>query len=213
MEYYILVAGNGNTTRANVEALIDDHFIANGDEGTLVLAFESTPTQGQKWAAQFAKDNNKKTITYSLKEHNTLECPRTSAVISDTPFEEAVKDIAGKNSVGFLLWDDEDMESAEVLRLCKNAGIKCFDLTTGLYEITPADNIEQEVAPIIPLMERLSEAEVLKEEPQEEDEDVEEDEEEVEEVGVEETLTDAVTFIAQIFARELAAEFKKLLDK
>ena len=37
--------------------------------------------------------------------------------------------------------------------------------------------------------------------------------EEGEEVEVEETLTDAITFIAQIFAKEIAAEVKRLMDK
>jgi hypothetical protein len=205
MEYYILVAGNGNTTRANVEALIDDHFIAKGEGGTLVLPFESSPSSAQKWAAQFAKDNNKEIILYAPKETTPFDCPRSSSVVSTNPLEDSIELMAGKDSVGFLLWDDEDVQCSEALRLCKDVGIRCFDLTTGLYEITPSSNIEVSSKPLMPKQEMLME---------EKSEDFYEDEnEDDEEVEVEEVLTDAITYVAQIFAKEIAAELKKLMGK
>jgi len=213
MEYYILIAGNGNTTRANVEALIDDYFILNKDS-VVVLPFERTPTLGQKWAAQYAKDNDKKIILYSLPDSKNVDCQRDEQIETDTPFEDAVAFIADKENAAFLLWDDEDTESTEVLRLCKAAKVRCFDLTSGLYEITPTENIKPVEKPVMPKQEIVVNPPVpVVEEDSDFEEEEEEEEDDEEEVEVEEVLTDAITYIAQIFAREVALELKKIMGK
>jgi hypothetical protein len=56
--YTVILTGSGTTSRANVEALMSDHYYANGENGTLILAFNSKPSQGQVWAAQQAKQQN-----------------------------------------------------------------------------------------------------------------------------------------------------------
>jgi len=40
-KYSVVMLGTGATSRANVEALMSDHYYANGEEGTLILAFNS----------------------------------------------------------------------------------------------------------------------------------------------------------------------------
>ena len=64
-DYTVLLAGSGATSRANVEALMSDHYYANGDPKALVLSFTSKPSQGQVWAAQQAKQQNINVIVYA----------------------------------------------------------------------------------------------------------------------------------------------------
>ena len=46
-KYFVLVAGNGESSRANTEALMEDHYYAKGADGTLVLSYEKQPTKSQ----------------------------------------------------------------------------------------------------------------------------------------------------------------------
>lgn len=209
MEYHIIISGQGITTRANVEALIDDHFIANGKDGVVLLPFYRNPSQAQKWAAQFAKDNEKRIVTFSPNDASLPDVPKSDNIVDEEPIQAAINfSNSAENVVGFLLWDDEDQESADTLALCSKAGIKCFDLTTGLVGINPSEGLEVSVRPSLPIQEVLENSIESTDESE-----IEEDDEEGEEVEVEETLTDAITFIAQIFAKEIAAEVKRLMDK
>ena len=38
-KYYVIVAGSGSTSRANLEALMEDHFYAHVDDGVVVLPY------------------------------------------------------------------------------------------------------------------------------------------------------------------------------
>lgn len=206
MTYYIIIAGQGSTTRANIEALIDDTFLAENNDCALLLPFESSPSLGQKWAAQFAKDNNVNVYTFSQKASLSTDFPYTEHNLADDPMHESMRRVSdNERAAGFLLWDDEDTESARALVLCRDRSIRCFDLTNGLIELSASPSA---VAPPPPVSMTVAIPEV-----DEEPAETEEEEEEEEEVEVEETLTDAITFIAQIFAREIAAELKKMKDR
>ena len=39
-KYYVIVAGNGETSRANVEALVEDYVYGHGQDVTFILAYE-----------------------------------------------------------------------------------------------------------------------------------------------------------------------------
>ena len=41
---YVLIAGTGVTSRANLEALVEDYFYAKNKEAVLLLAFDKTPS-------------------------------------------------------------------------------------------------------------------------------------------------------------------------
>ena len=64
-KYYVIVAGAGSTSRANVEALIDDYVYANGQDVTFILAYETQPAPGQVFISQWAKDKNKDILVFS----------------------------------------------------------------------------------------------------------------------------------------------------
>lgn len=135
-KYYVLVAGNGETSRANVEALMEDHYYAQGDNGTLVIAFESAPTKSHIYTAMYAKDCNKDIMVFCLPDGQTAGIPSASISNSASPIEDAVKFIAGQNSVGFILWSETDDQCLKAVSVCKTAGIPTFDLCDGLVPLT-----------------------------------------------------------------------------
>jgi hypothetical protein len=203
-KYYVIVAGNGVTTRANLEALMEDHFYANGEHGVVVLPYKDKPSQGQIFAAQLAKDKNKDIIIYT-KSGNFNSIPTSTIVEGDAA--TANKDFISEKTVAFLLWDDEDSESANLLADLQ--GIQCFDLTDGLNKIGPSEGARI-VEPVVPSQEQVSlkKEKPIEEEEEEEDEDEEtefsdSDEEEDLDDEVMENLYYGVQAIAQIFAQAL----------
>ena len=79
-KYYVLVAGKGATSRQNVEALMEDHYYAKGDGGTVVIAIEKHATPSQVFVAQFAKDE------YGFEPTNQVQDvtqPEPEAVVQD----------------------------------------------------------------------------------------------------------------------------------
>ena len=203
-KYYVIVAGNGVTTRANLEALMEDHFYANGEHGVVVLPYKDKPSQGQIFAAQLAKDKNKDIIIYT-KSGNFNGIPTSTMVDGDAA--NAGKDFVKEKTVAFLLWDDEDPESANLLADLQ--GIQCFDLTDGLNKIGPSEGTRI-VEPVIPAQEQVSpkKEKPIDEEEEEEEEDDEADFSDSEEEDdldeeVMENLYYGIQAVAQIFAQAL----------
>jgi hypothetical protein len=202
-KYYVIVAGNGVTSRANLEALMEDHFYANGEHGVVVLPYKDKPSQGQLFAAQLAKDKNKHIIVYTTS--GKFEGIPTSTIVEGDA-ATAKKNFIKEKVVAFLLWDDEDSESVNILADLE--GIECFDLTDGLNKLVPSSGLRI-VEPSIPTQEQLTiKAEVPSAEEEEEEED-EEDFSDVEEEDLDEdeeimeNLYYGVQAIAQIFAQAL----------
>lgn len=190
-KYYVVVAGNGTTSRANLEALLEDHFYAKGAEGTVHIVEEGKLSQGKIFAAQFAKDKNKPVFNAGLRESfNTVDIKNTSC---------------------FILWSDEDRECQDTLAIAAEFGVPCFDLTEGLLPLTPSKGIKVSVDPVIPTAEETTPkvAETPYVEP--EDEDVDEDEEDDDEYDEDEAgnLYFGIEAIAKIFAKAIVEELEK----
>lgn len=131
----IFVAGNGKTSRANIEALVDDYIHAN-PKVEFLLCNSSGLSEGQVWLKQYLED---KEISFDIaKEVSASE-----------------KD----NQAVFILWGDEDTESLNALAEAQALGIPAFDLTDGLVELKGKDGISRVVAPIIPEQESIIETE------------------------------------------------------
>ena len=212
-KYYVLVAGNGSTTRANLEALMEDHYYAkssNGANGTLVLAYSDRPSQGQTFATQLARDKGKDLLVFTTESGKFDGIPPASVNISDNPIKDAVDHLKGLNASTFLLWSDEDKDCQNTLAACKDAEILCFDLTEGLIPLNPAQNIKATVEPTIPAKEKITKVEEKEELEDAEEEDYEEDDEEgtLEEEELD-TLYFGVQAIAKIFAQAIVEEMKK----
>jgi len=192
----IIIAGNGDTTRANVEALIDDYFYAN-KELKVYIAVNSAISEGQIWAAQYAVDKEISVIAYMNEGAKMTGLPLESPRQNDAdPVRKAIQE--HKDVIGFLLWNDEDVDCLNALGVLDEYGIQALDLTNGLATISSAQPIKQVKAPEIP-----KEEQVVEPEP--------ELEPEVEEY--EDPLYEAIRTIASIFAEELAEKLAEVLRK
>jgi len=158
-QYVMLVAGSGETSRANVDALIEDQYYANGKDGVLVIAFVMRPSAGQIWAAQLAASKGLDIVIMS-PEHGAFDgLPQGTRVTTNNPFDEACQmaESFGDNGWAFILWSDDDPESAECLSYCKKYGVRAMDLRNGLADIEPAPSLEPQERPAIPEEETVPE--------------------------------------------------------
>lgn len=215
-KYYVLVAGNGATSRANVEALMEDHYYANGAEGIVVMPIFGNPTPSQVFVAQYAKEKNKEVVYVASEGANLTNLPAASMINDAHPINKAVEIIVGEKASAFLLWSDEDDTSLDALVACKNADIKCFDLTDGLVPINPSADIKKAEVITFPEKEIVTndvkededDGEEEEESGEDEEEDDEEDDDEEYEEGLE-NLYAGVEEIARIFARAFKEEFSR----
>lgn len=217
MSYYVLVAGSGKTSRANVEALMDDHYLAHGEKGVLVLPIKDRPSEGQVWAAQFATDSKKEVLVIAAPGAKFDGIPHASMAESPNPVEYAVSDvIKGETSSAFLLWEDEDEDCANALAICKQFAIPAYDLTNGLATIQAAPGLAVTTPPPVPIQETIPEPSKAPSEPfdeasEEEDELEEEEYDEEEELEV--SFLAVIETIAQIFARAVVDEIEERKNK
>jgi hypothetical protein len=142
--YFVLVAGNGESSRANTEALMEDHYYAKGDEGTLVLAYEKSPTKSQTFAAQYAKEKNKDIMVFCHEDAQTTGIPGASQSPSNDPIKDATEFLKGQDAIAFLLWSEED---TALLVACQSAGIPASNLCDGLVPLNeiPAPKITEPI--------------------------------------------------------------------
>lgn len=192
-KYYVVVAGNGTTSRANLEALLEDHFYAKGADGVVHIVEEGKLSQGKIFASQYAKDKNKQVFNAGLRES-----------LSTVDF---------KNTSCFILWSDEDRECQDAIAIANELGIPCFDLTEGLLPITPSNGVKVSVDPVIPTAEVTTPKVVEAPYVEPEDEDVDEDEEDEDEEEYDEdeagNLYFGIEAIAKIFAKAIVEEIER----
>jgi len=202
----IAVIGNGKTSRANVEALLNDT-IESFDETYIALIYDKAPSDGVVWAKQYS---DSKSLQY--KEY------------SDLNFSSFVTDNKDRETKFFILWDDEDFECVEAIRCSQENNIASFDLTNGLVAIKPiTTNIKpRPVVTAMPEVEAQVKPNELKtnsknpstfvkiEEDEEEDYDEEDDDEEYESSDI---ILEAVEEIAKIFAVAIASAIKEAMEK
>jgi hypothetical protein len=127
---YVLIAGSGVTSRANLEALVEDYFYAKNKEAVLLLAFDKTPSQGQIFAAQYAKDKGKDVVIFCQEGANVSSFPTASFTNSKTPVLDALKGFS--EATVMLLWDDSDPNCLVALEFCNANNIKPYNLCEGL---------------------------------------------------------------------------------
>lgn len=206
---HVLILGSGETSRANVDALLDDYFFNKKDKQVIVLAFNKQASQGQVFAAQFAKDNNKELVIFANEGFISAGLPQASVNHSASPVKDAIDSSKGVETDVFMLWSDEDMETANIISLVSEAGIPAFDLTDGLTKINASKDIEKVETPTMPAVETT----VAKEEHPslfEESEEEEGDEEDYEEVDDDVfAIAESISAFAKIVAKEVVKEMNK----
>jgi hypothetical protein len=202
----ILIVGSGSTSRANVEALMDDYFYAN-QEIKVYLAIDGEISQGQIWAAQYASDKGKTTKALMTRGSRMTGMPTTvPRQESESPIREVCE--TEKDIAAFVIWNDEDQSCLDALSILPQYGVPALDLTNGLLEIKPVGDIQKVERPEFPEAEVLTAAEELQLD-QELDSQVDITEEE----EYEDPLYEAINVVAGIFAEAIARELKKVLKK
>jgi len=204
----IAVIGNGKTSRANVEALLNDT-IESFDETHVALVYDKAPSEGVVWARQYSES---KSIPY--KEY------------SDLNFSTFVADNKDRETKFFILWDDEDFECVEAIRCSQENSIMSFDLTNGLVAIKPITTdikprpvvaampeVEAKVNPIEVKKDAKYKSSFLKIEEDEEEDYDEEDDDDEEEYESSDIILEAVEEIAKIFAVAIASAIKEAMEK
>jgi hypothetical protein len=196
-KYYVLVAGSGTSSRANIEALIEDHVYANGPDVVFVLPFKDKINQGQLFLAQYAKDKGKELIVFAPPSADLSTTPSASFSPSENPLSEAINFVKGERSWVFLLWNDEDAQLVQAVNICADANLKVYDLTDGLNLIGRTEPVEITI-PVIPEAEQVQLTlldELEDDEDDFEDEVVEDEEDEDELIDVMYSLVDTLTEI------------------
>ena len=218
---YLLVAGNGKTSRNNVEALLNDYVVLlrqRKNEPIIVLVYDDKPSEGQVWASHYAKDQGLNCVVYTKKDASNLAVQTATLYESETPYKEASKLVKGDSmAYGFLLWDDEDQACFDALSTFSAKGIGCYDLTNGLYDIAPAAGLKPVTTPEPPVQEQI----VAKPQPapieavEAEEDDSEDDDEEDDEDDIADDMEEvyfAFENLGKIMARGFFAEFRALME-
>ena len=216
-KYYLIVAGAGETSRANIEALIEDYIYANGQDVIFVLPYEKKPSQGQIFAAQLAKDKSKDILLFCREDANYEGIPSSSVSHSDRPFDSACAKLKGVKSVAFVLVDDESQNTNKILAVFQEYNVPTFDLTEGLVPIkfNPKSLEEPEEEPA-----EMPAAEVIEEDEPEEEEYEEDEEDDIEDfeesIEADELVEDALyglQALAKLIAKEVVAELLHASEK
>ena len=216
MDNAIVVAGTGASSRANIEALIEDYLYSHGQEIGFVLVYDKKPSQGQVFAAQFARDKGKEIVVICNEDASYDGIPGASVVFSEN-HKKTLKQMYDANFVAFVLIDDEDTEQWQLLESFHKLGILMFDLTEGLVPIKYDDKFKKPTEPVIPEAEKVEE-ENPSEETAEEDLEPEVEEEEEENPDEEEDQTldeleDEAYFGMMAFAKMIAKLVVKEINK
>jgi len=216
---YLLIAGNGATSKTNIEALLSDYLVMLKQQKqtpVMALVYDDYPSTGLQEAAKLAKEKNIQILAYLRDEDKAVGLPAgTSFQVEREPYKEAAKLAKGSSdkAYGFLLWDDEDPHCVDALATFSAKGIPCFDLTKGLTDINPVKGLKAPKEPKMPDIE-VEVEEVLDERSQELLEASEDDSEVSEEYTDEEEvlmeyLYDSMLGFAKVMAQLIAIELKK----
>jgi hypothetical protein len=143
--YYVLVAGTGETSRANIEALMEDYYYANGDDGVLVLSYKDAPSKSQIYAAQYAVDCKKDIMVFCREDAKTSGIPRASITFADFPIVAATDYIKDQDGIAQILWNEEDTnEDIEIVQQCTDKKIRAYNLCDGLVPLSVIEKTVQE---------------------------------------------------------------------
>lgn len=214
-KYYLVVAGTGETSRANVEALIEDYVYGHGQDVIFVFPYEKRPSQGQIFASQLAKDKSKDILIFCREDANYEGIPSSSVSHSDNPLGSACAKLKGTNIVAFVLVDDEDQDTNNTLSVFSEYKVPAFDLTEGLMPIKfNPESLNEEPAPVIPKAEEIPDplwAEI-EDELELEFDDLDDEDDDLEDEELAEDFYLGIQALAKMIAREVAAELLKATE-
>jgi hypothetical protein len=142
---FLVIAGNGETTRVNVEALLEDYYRGNGKtDVVLLLPFQDRPSQGQVWAHQVSNDLGIPTTAIAPENSVIMSLGSASLHSAPNPISVVIEMVSGEDAKGFILWDEEDWFGKTLFSALQEASVPSYDLCMGLVELS---HIERAVEP------------------------------------------------------------------
>jgi hypothetical protein len=154
---FLVVAGSGSTSRANVETLLEDYLYSRDHKNyMLVLPFEEKPSQGQVYAYQVAEAMGVATIVMAPSSAKYGNIAKSTLIEAEDLPKTLEENFAGETVDVFLLWSDEDPICQSVLAACKNAQFSAYDLCMGLVPIHVEAAVEAPQRVLVPDIERTT---------------------------------------------------------
>jgi hypothetical protein len=159
---FLVVTGNGETTRVNVEALLEDHYRGNGKDVVLLLPFQDRPSQGQVWAHQVSSELGIPTTAIAPENAVIMSLGSASLHNASNPISAVVEMVKGEDVQAFLLWDDEDGFGTAAFSAFQEASVPSYDLCMGLVELS---HVERDIEPQAVVTAEIPKVEIKAEEP------------------------------------------------
>lgn len=137
---FIVVVGDGETTRNNIEALVSDFFYDKPKDYVLLLPFNNRPSQGQVWAHQIFQELGMSTTAIAPSEGVVFNLGGSSLHLSENPLNDAVKTVDGEEAHVFALLGEESQID---LTGFTEAGVPCYNLCRGLMAVNAVKPVQR----------------------------------------------------------------------
>lgn len=137
---FIVVAGDGETTRNNVEALVADFFYDKPKDYLLLLPVINRPSQGQVWAHQIFQEMGMSTAVIAPSENVVFNLGGSSLTENENPLAEALRTVEGEEAYVFALIDEEHGID---LSGFTEAQVPCYNLCRGLMAVNAVKPVQK----------------------------------------------------------------------
>jgi hypothetical protein len=139
---FIVVVGDGETTRSNIEALVTDFFYDRPRDYVLLLPFIDRPSQGQVWAHQLFQELGMTTTALAPEGAIVMNLSSSSLNTVPNPVGAAVEAVAGEEAHIFALVDEDHPMDLEGFR---TAQAPCYNLCRGLMALNDVAPVQRPV--------------------------------------------------------------------
>jgi hypothetical protein len=144
---FIVVVGDGETTRSNIEALVTDFFYDRSKDYVLLLPFTERPSQGQVWTHQVFQELGMLTTALAPEGAIVMNLSSSSLNTVPNPVGAAVEAVEGEEAHIFALVDEDHPMD---LTGFKTAQAPCYNLCRGLMALNDVEPVQRLVEAKIP---------------------------------------------------------------
>ena len=136
---FIVVVGDGETTRSNIEALVTDFFYDRSRDYVLLLPFTDRPSQGQVWTHQVFQELGMPTTALAPEGAIVMNLSSSSLNTVPNPIGAVVEAVMGEEAHIFALVDEDHPIDLEGF---KTAQAPCYNLCRGLMALNDVEPIQ-----------------------------------------------------------------------
>lgn len=152
---FIVVAGNGETTRSNIEALVTDFFYDKPKDYILLLPFIERPSQGQVWTHQIFQELGMSTTALAPESGLVVNIGSISLNTVADPMAACLEAVRGEEAYVFALVDEDHPIDLEGFTASQ---VPCYNLCMGLIGINAVEAVQRPVeAALQPVLDSVQE--------------------------------------------------------